>query len=87
MALAHAAAAGLVGLWLAAGERALWSLARHAGRVLRRPADRRSPGSRGGRASYPSVGRATGHGRRSRSSTSRGGAADGVLGRSPARHL
>jgi len=36
MALAHAAAAGLVGLWLAAGERALWSLARHAGRVLRR---------------------------------------------------
>ena len=36
MAVAHAAAAGLVGLWLAAGERALWSLARHAGRVLRR---------------------------------------------------
>lgn len=36
MALAHAVAAGLVGLWLAAGERALWSLARHAGRVLRR---------------------------------------------------
>lgn len=35
MAMAHAVAAGVVGLWLAAGERALWSLARHAGRVLR----------------------------------------------------
>ena len=41
MALAHLAAAVLVGLWLAVGERALWHL-RRAGR-------RRRPERRGGR--------------------------------------
>jgi hypothetical protein len=34
MAVAHAAAAALVGLWLAVGERALWALVAHAARVL-----------------------------------------------------
>jgi len=34
MALAHAAAAAVVGLWLAVGERALWDLLRHAVRLL-----------------------------------------------------
>jgi hypothetical protein len=34
MALGHALAAGLVGLWLGVGERALWALLRRAGRFL-----------------------------------------------------
>jgi hypothetical protein len=34
MAVAHAAAAAVVGLWLARGERALWSLLRHVGHAL-----------------------------------------------------
>jgi len=37
MAVAHALAAVVVGLWLASGERALWALVRRAGRALRRP--------------------------------------------------
>jgi hypothetical protein len=34
MALAHAGAAAVVGLWLAVGERSLWALLRYAGRLV-----------------------------------------------------
>ena len=44
MAVAHAIAAAVVGLWLAGGERALWALVRRAGRALRRPILVPSPG-------------------------------------------
>ncbi len=40
MALAHAAAAAVVGLWLASGERAAWALVRQAARLLVRKVHR-----------------------------------------------
>ena len=63
MAVGHAGAAALVGLWLAAGERTAWAVARHAARALARrsptlpplpaPAPPRPPATSGERSRPP----------------------------------